>query len=458
MHRPQCARLAAVVLIAVAGCREVTVPNYNSPDAGTLTSAPDANTIKLAVVGMIGNLRGRVAVETSHLGVMGKESYILEPSELRFTSQFLGGPIDPREFIATSNDFGWSGAYRNLKQGAIILEAVTKLPDFTDAEKEGIRGFVKTFMAHELFTQIRIRDTAGVVIDISAADAPPAPVASKTDVLTRIATLLDEAKAHLDAGGASFVFSVPSGFSLFNTPATFARFNRGIKARVEVHRGQWTSALAALSQSFIDTTSGSAATLSRGATHNYATGEANNGMLATNIFVHPSIITGAQTRANGQPDLRLTQKTAATTTRVLLGVQGTHRFNIYQTNTTAVPILKNEELILLRAEARYQSGDVEGALKDVNFIRVNSGGLGLLAGFASQSAFIDELLYNRTYSLLFEYGHRWVDARRYGRLAQLPKLNPGVSEKTFPYIMFPQVECEPRDPKPVVGCSAVLGM
>jgi hypothetical protein len=178
----------------------------------------------------------------------------------------------------------------------------------------------------------------------------------------------------------------------------------------------------------------------------------------TRFYVHPTILSGAQTRAsNGQPDLRLTTKTAPGTSRTTVTVTGTHKFMNYPTNVSPVPILKNEELILLRAEARYQSGDIPGALADINFIRVNSGGLAPLAGFADANAFVDELLYNRTYSLLFEGGHRWVDYRRYNRLAQLPKINTAINEKTFPYVMFPQDECNQRDPKPQPGCSQVAG-
>ena len=44
-------------------------------------------------------------------------------------------------------------------------------------------------------------------------------------------------------------------------------------------------------------------------------------------------------------------------------VQGTHRFTIYASNVAPIPIIKNEELILLRAEARYQCGDAAGALR-----------------------------------------------------------------------------------------------
>jgi peptidoglycan/xylan/chitin deacetylase (PgdA/CDA1 family) len=39
----------------------------------------------------------------------------------------------------------------------------------------------------------------------------------------------------------------------------------------------------------------------------------------------------------------------------------------------------------------------------------------------SMSQAIDRLLYERRYSLFFEGGHRWIDMRRYGRLADLPR-------------------------------------
>jgi hypothetical protein len=345
----------------------------------------------------------------------------------------------------------------------MILSAVDKVQNYTDAQKEAIRGFVKTVMAMELLTQVRIRDVAGVMVDISSdPTAPLGPIVGPDAALTRISALLDEAKTHLQAGGTAFPFPLHAGFTGFNTPATFLQFNRGIKARTEVYRKQWALALAALSESFIDATTGTAASLAKGVYHVYSTasGDATNPLFdptPTRLYVHPSILSGAQLRANGQPDLRLTSKTAPGVSRVVQQVQGTYKFTNYPTSTSPVPILKNEELILLRAEARYQSGDVAGALADINFIRVNSGGLDPLAGFADLNAFVGELLYNRTYSLLFEGGHRWVDYRRYGRLAQLPKINTAINEKTFPYVMFPQDECNQRSPQPQPGCSQVPG-
>ena len=71
----------------------------------------------------------------------------------------------------------------------------------------------------------------------------------------------------------------------------------------------------------------------------------------------------------------------------------------------------------------------------IDFIRVHSGGLDTLptASFNTQAAAINALLYERRYSLLFEWGHRWIDMRRYNRLNQLPIDRPGdVVYSTFP--------------------------
>jgi len=464
MKRTFAVTLAAGAVLATAvACKDVTVPNYNNGSLEQLTDKPDAATVNNAIVGMMISLRGRVGTEVSSLGILGKESYNLDQAEPRNVLSYLQGPIEPGGFV---QDLEWTTGYRNLRQGVTILTAADKVADFTAPQREGIRGFVKTIMAMELLTQVRIRDVAGIMVDISADPAAPlGAIVSKDDAMTRISALLDEAKVHLQAAGTTFVFPLHTGFTGLSapaafTPADFLKFNRAIKARNEVYRKNWAAALTAIGESFIDVSNGSATTLQKGVYHVYITvsGDAINGLFdptPTRLYVHPSILNGAQTRANGSPDLRLTNKTAVGTSRVVQQVQGTHKFLVYPTSTSSVPIIRNEELILLRAEARYQSNDVAGALTDINFIRVNSGGLAPLAGFADLNAFVDELLYNRTYSLLFEGGHRWVDYRRYNRLAQLPKINTAISEKTFPYVMFPIDECNQRSPKPDVGCTQV---
>ena len=473
LSAPRVATLAVAALLATA-CGEVTVPSLNNPIIESLTVNPDISTVNVATVGMLITLRDRVGTEASAMGILGKESYNLDQAEPRNVISYLQGPIEPGGFV---QDLGWTAGYRNVVQGQAILEAVDKIPEtatpttvsYTVAQKQGIRGFVKTIMAMELLTQIRVRDQVGIVVDISTdRTAPLGAIVSKADGLTRIVALLDEARTHLQAAGTTFAFPLPTGFLSFTTPTTaatpanFLLLNRAIKARAEVYRQQWASALTAISESFIEATTTTTANLARGAYHVYSTtsGDIINPLFdqtPTRFYVHPSILAGAQNRVSGQPDLRLSSKTAVGTSRTTVTVQGTHKFMNYPTNVSPVPIIKNEELILLRAEARYNTGDIPGALADINFIRVNSGGLAPLAGFADANAFVDELLYNRTYSLLFEGGHRWVDHRRYNRLALLPKVNTQLNERTFPYVMLPADECTQRGNQPTIACTQVQG-
>jgi hypothetical protein len=438
----------------------VTVPNYNNPSVDALTSSPTPSVVNNATSGMLVLYRAGTTVESWQMGSFGREAYNLLQAEARDLLGFYAGPIVPGGF---AQDLGWSAAYTNLRQAQSIQIAVDKVSGYTAAQKDAVKGFVQTIAAMELLRQIKIRDTVGLVIDIPTNPEVLGPVAGKDAVLARIADVLDSARTHLNAGGSAFPFTLTSGFTGFNTPATFLLVNRAMRARVDLLRKQWSAVLTDVAASFVDTSSGSLANLNKGAYNVWssASGDSPNPVYdptPTALYVHPSIITGAQKRADGSADLRVTRKTAAATVRTLLGVTGTTKFTTYSSLNDPTPIVRNEELILMRAEANFQLGNTAAAIADVNFIRVNSGGLAPLPGNFSGDL-ITEILYNRTYSLLFEQGTRWVDARRYGRLSQLPKLNTAaIAEAIFPYVMFPDAECNQRGQQPAIACAQVPGM
>jgi hypothetical protein len=124
---------------------------------------------------------------------------------------------------------------------------------------------------------------------------------------------------------------------------------------------------------------------------------------------------------------------------------------MYPDPGSPVPLIRNEELILLEAEAKYFSGDVAGALTALNVVRVTSGGLAPLTGTPDAATFTDELLYERRYSLLFEGGHRWIDLRRFERPLPLD-MPTHVQNVRYP---FPQAECNarPNEPKCMLGST-----
>ena len=118
-----------------------------------------------------------------------------------------------------------------------------------------------------------------------------------------------------------------------------------------------------------------------------------------------------------------------------------------------IAFLKNEELILLRAQAKVGLGDLAGALADVNFVRAASGGLAPVAPFANATEAINRILWEKRYSLLFESAHRLVDLRAYGRLNATyfkKELAGDIFNKALP---IPQNEADQRGGNLAVVCN-----
>ena len=196
-----------------------------------------------------------------------------------------------------------------------------------------------------------------------------------------------------------------------------------------------------------------------GVTYAYSTtaGEPANPIsepLSSNRYwVHPSIVNGAQRQPGGQPDLRLTSKVLAAGRSLNLNdLIGTHKPVMYNLATAPasanlgapIPWINNEEMLLLRAEVRWNTNNPQGAIDDLNLVRLHAGGLGAstLTSASPTSAFVTEVLYNRTYSLMWTQGTRWIDARRYGRTATLPLDRPG--DIIYPNMIIPAAECDAR--------------
>jgi hypothetical protein len=454
--------LAAAAIISGACGADLVVPDFNNPSIEDFTSSPTPTKIATAAQGLLIGTRIQQGEQNGYislLGILGRESYNFDPADPRFITEMLVGPLDPGSPAFGANLFGFP--YANIRNANILLGAVDDVAGLTAAQKDAVRGFAKTIQALDYLMVINTRDDLGAPLDVNRAPTgEPATFVSKAEIFTNIVRLLDEGFTHLQGGGTSFPFVFSPGFAGFNTPSTFATFNRALKARVEVYRRAYPSALTALAGSFITTPPGFPPTplptlLSAGVYHSYST---NSGDIQNRLFdptgrailAHPSLVTDAQLQPDGSPDARLTAKVAAITPRSVLGVPAGHVFTIYTSNTAPIPIIRNEELILLRAEARYFTGDQSGALSDINFIRTASGKLALRGPFTSDGDFTAELLYQRRYSLMFEGGHRWIDVRRFGQLAALPKALPTHTiPSRFP---FPEGECLARLPDKPAGC------
>ncbi|MDP4265049.1 MAG: RagB/SusD family nutrient uptake outer membrane protein [Bacteroidota bacterium] len=87
-------------------------------------------------------------------------------------------------------------------------------------------------------------------------------------------------------------------------------------------------------------------------------------------------------------------------------------------------IIRLGEQYLIRSEARAQTGDLTGAVADLNVIR-NRAGLSSL-GLMAKEPTLDSIYTERSRELFAEYGHRWFDLIRSGKAnTVLPSIKNG---------------------------------
>lgn len=451
--------LALCATVGLGGCGDLSVPDLNNPGIEALRDNPTRSSVMSASTGLLIGHRVGVASQNGYvaqLGVLGREGYILDTADPRYVSEMLSGErLDPGS-PAFGGNF-WVNPYANIRNAYTVLDATDKVAGVTDTEKEAIRGFAKTILALDFLVIINTRDINGAPIDVNRPlGSPLAPIATKQEVFAHITKLLDEAKVHLQAAGTSFPFPLSSGLAGpvqvgdklygFDKPAIFLQFNRAVRARVAVYQQDWAQALTALDESFITETG----SLDLGVYHVFGSGsgDTSNGLNSANIFANPKLLADAekQSGSSTQVDARVARKLAqAKEPRTWQGITSNQVFTLYPTGESSLAIIRNEELLLLRAEALHGSGNATEATRLLNLIRTRSGSLAPLTEDLSGKPFEDELLKQRRFSLLLEGGHRWIDMRRFGRLEELRQEDPaGVDFKVHSAFPLPVAETDAR--------------
>jgi hypothetical protein len=429
-------------VLTSAACSFDLSTNPNSPDP--IGENPSRTEVAVAANGMLIAFRTDFADFPLDMGIIGREVYRFDGSDPRFTAELLLGPLDPG-----GDPFGgdhWADQYAAIRGGNLILATVPTAAELSAEEQSATAGYVRTIQAlnYLMVLNSHTQDSIPIVTDTAVA-APPAPFQSQAAAYAHVIALLDEAVANLQAGGGAFPFGLPSGFDGFDSPTTFIQFNRALRARVAVYTNDFAGALTALAASFVD----APGELDLGVYMDYGTGAGDTPNPLSidpqqgENFAHPSLETGAKLQVDGVTlDKRFVDKIVPRPISSNNGLTSDLGWIRYPSPGSPIPIIKKEELILLRAEANIGLGDLPAALPDINTVRQTSGNLPALTDLGTPEEALDELLYNKLYSLMFEGAHRWIDARHYGRLAQLPVDRPG--DVVFSTLPIPTDETLPR--------------
>ncbi len=412
-----------VLLLIYSSCKVEPILDPNNPGLGPISANPTLGEIQNLVTGIESGMRDAINFYLDDVGVIGREFYRFSTSDPRFTSDLLGketAVLDNNTFYIT-NPF--AARYRVVKNTNILLDGLTNTTaDITPEQRAVGKAYANTIKAHELLMVLNLEYDNGIRVDVSNPDAL-GPFLTKDQSFDEISNLLNTAYTDLSTNAAT---AFPFSTTLFsNTAGEFAKFNRALAARVDVYKSDWSGAITDLGNSFFDINGD----LSAGAYYLFSSagGDQLNPMFfpqnssGETRVAEPSFITDAQAG-----DTRLSKAPARTSSTTQDGLTSSYDFFVYKTNVDKIPIIRNEELLLIYAEANAQLGavaDLTNAVTAINKIR-SAAGLPAYSGAVTQTAIIDEMLKQRRYSLYGE-GHRWIDMRRYDRLNTLPIARAG---------------------------------
>lgn len=382
--------------------------------------AADVDDLRQAAESLEVLTRDEVDAYIESVSTIGREYWNLNGDEPRYTDELLGRQGAPLEADGPFNTRTFLARYRVVQHGARLIRAAEGAGTLLTTEQaNALIGYAKTFQAYALLLVANQQFSNGI-LPVDAVDDPD-PSESFLDYaasLQHIADLLDDGATALTNGGAAFLFSLSSGFEGFTTPATFRQFNRALSARLRIYMGDKAGSISGIAGSFFNINGA----MTIGPRHAYSF-ETRNPMYHRpdeDLYtVHPSVVSEAD-----PGDLRMSQKTRAYVPTPdffvpvsFEGLIGDRQVQVVLTDQTPFSIVRNEELILIYAEAQIGS-DVNETLAAINRVR-NAAGIGNYLGATDDASMLSEVLKQRRYGLYGE-GHRWVDLRRNGRIGEIP--------------------------------------
>lgn len=444
--------LKAVLIPAVLGftaCNPLQLDEVLDPNNPSLASVETNATkeqVQFLLTGLEASHRNYVVNISQAWNTFGREIWYLNASDPRFQTDWLGqaGRVPDRAYFGfgTTGGGSWASPYQAIKQADVLISSSNGSALLVDAEKKAVSGFAKMIQGYQFMIPANFVYENGIRIDVKDP-LKPGKFVKYEEALNHIKSVLDQADQDFAAAGSgAFPLRLTPGFAAYNTIPNLRKVNKAILARLNAYRKDWQGILTALDGSFMEM----GGNLNAGPSHPFLGPPDGfnplfylpNAAVNTIIVVHPSMIDDAT-----PGDLRVSRKFFKRNTPVVVTTDATPLSALYQdarwtTNTAPIPFIRNEELILLKAEAHANLGQTTEAVNAINVIR-NAAAIGNYTGATTKDALINEILYQRRYSLWAEpWGHRWIDARRYNKLNEIPtSYDKGTIFKQFPH---PQAE------------------
>ncbi|MFL5560408.1 MAG: hypothetical protein ACJ79K_02950 [Gemmatimonadaceae bacterium] len=484
--------IALAAGVAVSACKDnSTAAPTNAPTVDAIKNLT-RTTLQQLAIGV--TAQDRASYATTGLvilpEILARDVYRIDASESRYVIETLGGQADPGSFAGGS---GFSGFYTAARAANNALIALRNPPGgvFTAQEVSVSKGFFRTLKAKEFYDVIAQRDSIGIPLQ---TDAPQeiTPIYCKPYVLNYVAAQLDSAYADLQAAGTTQTpFALPASWGTliagrnYRQPANLIRLNRGLKGRVDFYRAMQNraapdaallnAAVAELTLALGGAAEGAvpAADFDKGIYYQFTAAEILNpradAKVSANNFLRDSLTFSTAVGLHNGIDATAPWDPTDTRLSKLIprpdgglngnGLATNYTFS-FATATTAnqvtpIPMLKDVELVLLRAQANAELGAAGLVKAHADAQSVHAAyGTNPLPAFTTRDIARRYILREKRLSLLFEGPQRLVDLRAYGYLNATylpPELSTDPFNAAFP---IPRAELNARGLSNAPACTA----
>jgi hypothetical protein len=321
----------------------------------------------------------------------------------------------------------WSQAYTNIYQCNTAVAGLTASTTLTASLRTQLLGEVKFLRAFNYFYLANIFGDVPLVLSTDYAANSTLGRTAKADVYAQVVTDLLDAQKSLGTA-----YPVANERTRVNQAAATA-----LLARVYLYQQNWaaaeTQATAVLAQStlyslpaptlaFLASSPEAIWQLRRAGTVSTNTVEAAY-FVPASLTVAPTAtyqLTNTLYNAFGTPDNR---RTTWANSYAVAGTTYRYPFKYQQRVATASAgaateysvVLRLAEQYLIRAEARIRQGNLATGIADLNAVRARAGATALPTTLSSADALL-AVENERRLELFTEWGHRWFDLIRTGRV------------------------------------------
>lgn len=442
--------IGGAAFTAATACKDSPVPYFNAP-----TSIPSSPTgVQNAVTGLFSATRIDVNWDVWYAGAFGRDIFWF----LGASSNVLvdvSGLIAPTSHSNIDAVEEWDNEFAQAKQANYIIANLAKVPSYSPAQAAAVTGIVQTIKALNFMMLAETRDSIGIPI-YSIGSNPVDPPYCIKDVWAYIVALLDSGFTDLNtAGPIALPVKLPSGFASVGSTASpstakgsFAAFNRALAGKAGL---EYAYAVARNSPGTHPTPT------TPGSPDPGALARADSALTASALY-NPSVIAppvagnfaldqyGVYHTFSGQSgdlqnavlqyyynfdtswdlfydvdtaDLRYKNKFVPDPFPVQLsqyaGVSNALIYLPYATVSSPFPIVRAEELALVRAQIQLGLGNYATAISLINQVHMQAGGFASPLSIApTYTAVRDSLLKEQRISTVFEPSNdRMIALRMY---------------------------------------------